>query len=101
MAAMLLQQPLAGEVSQPEEERHRRVLAKLCQAATGVQHRLLDDIRRVNPPLEAAVEAQRHHSPQAVPMTGQLLAPRPLVALDRAVDQGPGLRLTGCRPGFG
>ena len=95
VAAMLLQQPLAGDVPQPEEERHLRVLAIFGQAAAGFQHRVLDDVRGVDPPLEAAVEAHRDHAPQAVAMPGQQLAPRLLVAPDGAVDQAPCLDFAG------
>ena len=98
---MLLQQPLAGDVPQPEEERHRRILAILGQPPAGLQHRVLDDVRGVDPPLEPAVEAQRDHAPQAVAMPGQQLAPRLLVTLERAVDQALRLDVTGFGPGSG
>ena len=95
---MLLQQPLAGQKPQPEEERHRRVLPVLGQAVAGLEHRLLDDVRGIDPPLEPAVQAQRDHAPQAVAIPGQQLAPRRLVALDCAVDQALRLDVAG---GFG
>jgi hypothetical protein len=56
MAAVLLKEPLAGEVTQPEEERHRRVPPVIGQPVAGLDHRLLDHIRGVDPPLEPAIE---------------------------------------------
>ena len=74
VAAVLLQQPLAGEEPQPEEERHRRVVEVLRQPADRIEHRLLDDVGGVDPPLEPPVQPQGDHAAQAVAMPGQQLA---------------------------
>ena len=56
---------LAGEKSQPQEERHRRI-AEVCQSGRGFQIRLLDHVRRIDAPLQPAIEPQRNHAPQPV-----------------------------------
>ena len=111
---MLLQQPLAGQEPEPEEERHRRVLEVLRQPPGGVEVGLLDHVGGVDPALEAAVEPQGDHPPQPVAVPRQQLRPGPLVAprglLDQAVDVAvPRWRghtthhipLTGTAPGSG
>ena len=84
---VLVQQPLAGQEPEPEEERHRRVLAVLRQPAGRIEARLLDDIRRVDAPLQPAVEAQGDHAPQPVAVPAQQLPERPLVAPHGLLDQ--------------
>src|SRR5262245_53416809 len=50
------------------------------QPADGLDVSLLDDVRSVDAPLQAAVEAQLHHAPQARPMPGKKLIQSRLVA---------------------
>ena len=76
MAPMLRLEGLGGEISQPEEQRHRRPLADvLGQAASGLEVRVLDHVGGINPSLEPAVHAQRHHPSQPLTVLRQHRAP--------------------------
>ena len=74
VAAMLFQQPLAGE---NRSQRQKGIVGSgdTRAAGGGLQHRVLDDVRGVHSALEPGVEAQRDHATQAVAMPGQQLAP--------------------------
>ena len=97
---MLLQEPLTGQEPQPEKQRHRpgpggtRPDAVLASSIG-----LLNDVGRVDPPLEPAIQPQGDHALEPVAVLGQQIAPRRLVSLDGAVDQRLHLALTGA--GFG
>ena len=80
-------EPLAGEEPQPEEERHVRLPGVLGQPGGGVDVGLLDDIGGIDPALQAAVEPQRDHPPQAVARPHQQGAPGRLVPLCRPPEQ--------------
>jgi hypothetical protein len=65
-----------GVIAQPEEGRHRGWFADvLRQSAGGLEVCILDHIGRIDPSLEAAVHAQRHHPPQPLTVLRQHRAP--------------------------
>ena len=55
---------LAGDQPQPEEERQRRLGEELVEPPARLDARLLHDVGRVDPSLDARVEPQPHHAIQ-------------------------------------
>ena len=84
---MLVHQPLAGQEPEPEEERHRGVLVVFRQPPGRVEARLLDDVGRVDPPLQPPVEAQGDHATQPLAVPAQQLPQSPLVPAHGLLDQ--------------
>src|SRR4051794_14240082 len=87
MPPVLVLQALAGEKPEPEEERHRAVLVVFRQPPGRIEARLLDDIGRVNPPLQPPVEAQCDHATQPLAIPAQQLPESPLVPAQGLFDQ--------------
>ena len=54
-------EPLAGQDAEPEEERNLRVLGELAGPPGEVDERFLENVGRVEPALQAAVEAEPDH----------------------------------------
>jgi hypothetical protein len=81
------QQPLAGEETQPQEERHRWLAHVLRQSSPGFQVRLLENVGGVDPPLQPLVEAQGHHAPQPIGVPREQLAPPPGVSRGRQPEE--------------
>jgi len=69
-------QPNAGQESQPDKKRQRRILNILRQTTGRIDKCVLDDVRGIEAALQAMIEPQRHHSPQTVAVLGQEPAPR-------------------------
>jgi hypothetical protein len=63
VVAVQEQQPLACQEAQPQVGRHRWVGGVLRGSLGDVQVRLLEHVGRVEPALQAAVQAQPHHEP--------------------------------------
>ena len=61
VAPVDLRQLQGGQLPQPEEERQDRFPDVLLQPAGGVEVRLLDDVRVVDPARQPAAEPQVHH----------------------------------------
>jgi hypothetical protein len=94
VAAMQNQQSLAGEPAQPEECGHRRVSQVFPRTPDHIDACLLEHIRRVEPPLEPAVEPEPDHSLEPLAMAREELQECGLVAaLDPVLqlDQSAGL----------
>jgi hypothetical protein len=85
--AMELQEFLAGDEAEPEEERHGRPGNELAEPAGGLELGFLDDVGRVDSPLEPAIEAEGDHplQPVAVPVEEKAEAGR--VTVGRSHDQ--------------
>jgi hypothetical protein len=66
MLAVQRRKPLAGEVPEPEERRHPGVGEVLGLPLVDVEERLLEDVRGIDPPLEAPVQPQSDHPTQPV-----------------------------------
>ena len=62
-------QPLSGEEAQPQEERHVGFLGVFGRPSLEVEKRFLEDVGRVGPPLQAAIQAQPHDAAQPVAVT--------------------------------
>jgi len=61
MAAMGIDQPIAGHVPEPELKRHRSVGEVLAQPPVGLDHHILHDIAGIDPPLHAPIHATIDH----------------------------------------
>jgi hypothetical protein len=59
-------QPLSGEEAQPQEERHVGLLRVFGRPGLEVEKRFLEDVGRIGPPLQAAIQAQPHDAAQPV-----------------------------------
>ena len=69
-------QPLERQEPQPQERRHRVRLADvLGPSLGGLEERLLDHVRGVDPAAQPLIQPQRDHPPQSVAMCRQELAP--------------------------
>jgi hypothetical protein len=73
-------QPLPRQEPQPEERRHRRRGEVLGLPPVDVEERLLEHVRGVDPPLEAAVHPEPDHPPQPAAVPAEELDERPGVA---------------------
>ncbi len=71
MLAMDVDQALAGEQAHPQEERNAGVSRVFADAAGHVHVGILEDVGRINAPLQAAVEAQHDHPPQSAAVAGE------------------------------
>jgi hypothetical protein len=68
---------LGGQETEPQEHRHRLRFAEVFrQPAGGLEIRLLDHVRGIDPPLEPPVQAKGDHPPQAATMLGEGLFQR-------------------------
>ena len=70
---MQVDQLLAGQRTQSEVERQRRSASIFRESPGEIEVCLLEDIRRIEPAVQAAVEAQAHHLPQPVTVVGKQL----------------------------
>lgn len=64
VAAMGVDDVVAGHVPQPEMKGHRRGLEVIAQATTGLQQYLLHHITGINPAGQSGVESKIDHAPQ-------------------------------------
>jgi hypothetical protein len=71
---------LPGDQAQPQEEGDRAVARVILQLQRGRQESLLKDVRRVEPPLQARVQAQRDHGTEPVAVAGEQSPPGLLVS---------------------
>jgi hypothetical protein len=86
--AVLLQDPLADQEPEPEDEGHRpRLAGVLGQASGGIEERLLDHVGGVDPALQPRVEPQDGHLAQPGPVPLQELPPELLVSVSSPLDQ--------------
>lgn len=69
---MQLRHPVPGQQPQPEEERDPRVADVVGELVDGVDVRLLQHVRRVDPAGQPGVEPQRDHPPQPWVEAGHL-----------------------------
>ena len=98
---MALQQVLPGDVPQPGIERQRPLAEVIRQPPRRLGEGLLDDVGRINASGHAAIEADRDHSPQPRPVSGEKLVPGPVVApagteqqrFDLGLGRGPRIDL--------
>jgi hypothetical protein len=82
-------EPLIRDPAQPEEHRHRGACQVVPAPPGNVKVRLLQHVRRVEPPLEPAIQPQLHHPLQPVAMARKQLQQRGLVpALDSLEQLG-------------
>ena len=70
MPAVLVDHVVAGDLAEPEVERHDRVAEVFGQPLVGLEQDLLHDVAGVDPPRQGVVEPQADHPPQglAVPL---------------------------------
>jgi len=87
MVAMQSEQLLAGNKSQPQEERHGGLLQILGPALECFDIRFLDNVGSIDPALQPAVEAQRDHSAQPVAVACQQGTPLLVVAPGGGLEQ--------------
>jgi hypothetical protein len=59
-------QSLSGEEAQPQDERHVGLLRVFGRPGLEVEKRFLEDVGRIGPPLQAAIQTQPHHTAQSV-----------------------------------
>ena len=78
---------LPGDVPQPEEERELGVAGVVGEVLADLQEGVLEHVGRVHPALEAAVEPKPDHGPQPVPVAGEQVVGRLLVAGGRPPQQ--------------
>ena len=90
---MELGQPLADDQPQPQEQRQLRVGQVVGELGDGVHERVLEDVGRVDPALEPAVEPGIDHPPQPGAVPDQRLAGGRSVACRRSLDQPEVFRL--------
>ena len=77
-------QPLKRQEPQPQERRHRVRLANvLGPTLRGLEERLLDHVRGVDPAAQPLIQPQRDHPPQSVAMCRQELSPVGAIGPDR------------------
>ena len=81
-------QPLARDQAEPEENRHPGILPVLGGTLGHIQVRLLQDVGRVETPLEPPIHPELHHPPQPVPVSRKKFAKRSLVASLDAAESG-------------
>ena len=74
VAAILVDQPLAGQHAQPQIEGHVRAGRVFPYPAGSVNVRLLHYVRRIDASLQPPVDAQRDHPPQSFAMRFYRLA---------------------------
>ena len=81
VAAVRVADVLAGDQPQPAEERQRLVPQIIVHPPGRVGQGFLDDIRRIEPRGQPAIEPRRDHAAEIVAITLQQLAPGVVVAL--------------------
>jgi hypothetical protein len=60
--------PVLGNLPQPQVIRHSRLSEIVLQPAVGLDQHILHDIAHIDPPLYFLVQPKLHHAPQAVTM---------------------------------
>ena len=84
LLAMHELQPLERQEPQPQERRHRVRLANILGPALGgLEERLLDHVRGVDPAAQPMIQPDRDHPPQAVAVGRQELTPVGAIGPDR------------------
>ena len=88
VVAMDVGQPLAGDQPEPEVERHGRgVAGVLGEPLADVEIGLLEDVGRIDPAGEPAVEPQADHPPEPLAIAVEERGQRRLVAGQGAAEE--------------
>jgi len=91
-------QLLAGEEPEPQKERHRWITQVLGQSRRGFQIGLLDNVRRVDPPLQPSIHPQRNHAPEPISVPYEEGPQSPRITAGRLLEQLIGrIRVAGHR----
>ena len=84
LTAMHDLQPLERQEPQPQERRHRiRLAIVLGPALGGLEERLLDHVRGVDPAAQPMIQPDRDHPPQPVAVRREEFAPVRAIVADR------------------
>ena len=93
VVAVRLGQPLADDQPQPQEQRQPRVGQVRRELGDGVHQSVLEDVGRVDPSADPAVQAGVHHPPQPRPVTPPSDATRAAMWRHAGLERTPeGLR---------
>jgi hypothetical protein len=87
MAAVGIDEAVAGHVPQPELERHRRVGEVVAEPAVGLEHDVLNDVAGIDAPLHDAVHPPIDHPPDGVAVAGKEAIDGVVVPLADAVEE--------------
>ena len=91
-------QLLRGEESEPQKERRCRIAQVLGQSNRSFQVRFLDDVRRVDPPLQSAIHPERNHAPKPIFVPYEQGPEGPRITAGRLLEQVIGrIRVAGHR----
>src|SRR5262245_37862807 len=89
--AMHVDQLAAEDMSQPQEEGKRRIAEILGQLPGRLEVRLLQNVRAVDAPLQAAIEPEPHRPPQAIVVACEQIVAGGLIAVSRLPQQSRAL----------
>ena len=78
---------LAGQEAEPEERGHGRLGQVFPRPAGDLEIGVLEDVGRVDAPLQPPVEAEPDHPPQPLAVPGEQLGQGPLVPAFEAEEQ--------------
>jgi len=87
MAAVGVDEPVAGHVPQPKAKRHRRILEIFPQPAIGLDQDILNDIAGVNSPLDELVHAMVDEPPDRRAVTIEQAVDGVAVSLSHPLEQ--------------
>ncbi len=87
VAAVSVDQPVFGHLTQPQVKRHDRVLQILLQAAIGVDHHLLHDVACVDTTFEHLVHPQINHPPHSVAVSVKQLIDSSVITFADVVQE--------------